>query len=232
MANGHEQRRSIHQRVAIPVGKTVLQGDLSGPESASGIVLFAHGSGSSRHSPRNQYVARVLQEAGLATLLMDLLTVEEESFDAQTATLRFDIELLARRLTEVTWWVVDQKQTAKLPIGFFGASTGAAAALVSAAEIPALISTIVARGGRPDLAGEALRQVVAPTLLIVGGDDRTVLELNRSALAMMPGKKALEIVPSASHLFEEPGALESVAGLARQWFLRYMNRRGEQNQAA
>jgi dienelactone hydrolase len=218
--------------VAIPVGKAVLQGELSVSESACGVVLFAHGSGSSRHSPRNQYVARVLQEAGLATLLMDLLTVEEEAFDAQTAALRFDIELLARRLTEVTWWVVDQKRTAKLPIGFFGASTGAAAALVSAAEIPALVSTIVARGGRPDLAGEALRQVVAPTLLIVGGDDRTVLKLNRSALAMMPGEKALEIVPGASHLFEEPGALESVAGLARQWFLRYLSRRGEQSQAA
>ena len=230
MVNEQEQRRSSLLPVAIPIGRTKLQGDLSVPESALGIVVFAHGSGSSRHSSRNRYVAQVLQQSGFATLLMDLLTAEEEAFDAQTAALRFDIELLARRLTEVTWWVVDQQQTADLRIGYFGASTGAAA-LVSAAELPDLVAAAVSRGGRPDLAGEALRQVVAPTLLIVGGNDRTVLELNRKAFAILPGEKALEIVPGASHLFEEPGALEAVAGLARQWFLRHLSRSGEQSQA-
>jgi dienelactone hydrolase len=231
MTNGQNKR--INSRsVAIPLTEATIQGDLTVPEFAQGIVLFAHGSGSSRHSPRNKYVAQVLQEAGFATLLMDLLTAQEEAIDAQTAALRFDIELLARRLTEVTWWVVDQQQTAKLPIGYFGASTGAAAALVSAAELPDLIAAVVSRGGRPDLAGTALRQVVAPTLLIVGGNDRTVLELNRKAFALLPGEKALEIVPGATHLFEEPGALEAVADLARQWFVRYLSRSGQQSDAA
>src|SRR5579864_5482536 len=230
--NRHDHGRSQTTPVAIPVGKNVLQGDLSVPESARGVVAFAHGSGSGRQSPRNRYVAQVLQEAGLATLLMDLLTADEEAFDAQTAALRFDIQLLAGRLIESTWWLVDQQQTADLPIGYFGASTGAAAALVSAAELPALVSAIVSRGSRPDLAGEALRQVVAPTLLIVGSNDRTVLELNRRALSKLPGETALEIVPGAAHLFEEPGALESVAYLAQQWFRRYLSRGGEQPQAA
>jgi dienelactone hydrolase len=231
MAN--EQNKRINFRsVAIPLTEATIQGDLTVPDFAQGVVLFAHGSGSSRHSPRNKYVAQVLQEAGFATLLMDLLTAQEEAIDAQTAALRFDIELLARRLTEVTWWVIDQQQTANLPIGYFGASTGAAAALVSAAELPDLIAAVVSRGGRPDLAGGALRQVVAPTLLIVGGNDRTVLELNRKAFALLPGEKALEIVPGATHLFEEPGALETVADLARQWFVRYLGRSGQQTEAA
>ncbi len=230
--NGQEQQTRTNSRpVAIPLTEATVQGDLNVPEAARGLVLFAHGSGSSRHSPRNQFVAQVLREAGFATLLMDLLTPEEEVIDARTAALRFDIELLARRLTEVTWWVVDQQQTGNLPIGYFGASTGAAAALVSAAELPDLVAAIVSRGGRPDLAGEALRQVVAPTLLIVGGHDRTVLDLNRRAFAILPGEKALEVIPGATHLFEEPGALESVADLARQWFIRYLGR-SEQNQAA
>jgi dienelactone hydrolase len=231
MANGQNKRINFRS-VAIPLTEATIQGDLTVPDFAQGVVLFAHGSGSSRHSPRNKYVAQILQDAGFATLLMDLLTAQEEAIDAQPAALRFDIELLARRLTEVTWWVVDQQQTANLPIGYFGASTGAAAALVSAAELPDLIAAVVSRGGRPDLAGGALRQVVAPTLLIVGGNDRTVLELNRKAFALLPGEKALEIVPGATHLFEEPGALEAVADLARQWFVRYLSRSGQQSDAA
>ena len=220
------------QAVQIPSNGLTLQGDLTIPESARGIVLFAHGSGSSRLSPRNRYVARELQKAGLATLLMDLLTREEEEIDAHTAALRFDIELLASRLLQATQWVTSQQNTASLRIGYFGASTGAAAALVAAAEIPDLVAAIVSRGGRPDLAGEALRRVLAPTLLIVGGNDWTVLELNRKAFAELPGEKRLEIVPGASHLFEEPGALETVAKLARNWFVLYMSRTTDGTQAA
>jgi dienelactone hydrolase len=163
---------------------------------------------------------------------MDLLTPEEEAFDAQTATLRFDIELLSGRLAEATGWLLDQPQTAQLRIGYFGASTGAAAALVAAAELPVLIAAVVSRGGRPDLAGKALRRVAAPTLLIVGGRDSTVLELNRKAFAELPGEKKLEIVPGATHLFEEPGSLESVAQLARNWFAFYLNRISDRPQTA
>lgn len=218
------QNLSREREVQIPVGRTMLWGDLVVPESASGVVLFAHGSGSSRHSPRNRYVAQVLQQAGLATLLMDLLTPDEDVLDAETAALRFDIELLAGRLVEVTSWLVDQPQTAQLRVGYFGASTGAAAALVAAANRPNSVAAVVSRGGRPDLAGEALRHVVAPTLLIVGGRDPLVLEFNRKALAELSGEKKLEIVPGATHLFEEPGALESVAQLAKSWFVLYLIR--------
>ena len=227
-----EQNPTREKAVRVPVGGTILQADFAVPESACAVVLFAHGSGSSRHSPRNRYVAKVLQGAGLATVLMDLLTPEEEAFDAYTATLRFDIGLLAGRLEDAAGWLVDQPQTAQLPIGYFGASTGAAAALVAAAELPALVKAVVSRGGRPDLAGKALQHVAAPTLLIVGGRDSTVLELNRQAFAALPCEKKLEIVPGATHLFEEPGSLESVAQLAKNWFVYYLSRTSAMPQEA
>ena len=208
--------------VQIPIRGRILQGDLTIPDSARGIILFAHGSGSSRLSPRNRYVARQLENAGLATLLMDLLTREEEKIDAESGALRFDIELLAHRLIESTRWLAERQNTKSLRVGYFGASTGAAAALVAAATIPDLVGAVVSRGGRPDLAGQWLRKVLAPTLLIVGGEDGTVLELNRSALAELRGEKRLEIVPGARHLFEEPGALETVAQLATRWFTRHI----------
>jgi putative phosphoribosyl transferase len=214
------------------MGKATLDGDLVVPDSAQGIVLFAHGSGSSRHSPRNRYVAEVLQRAGLATLLMDLLTTDEEAIDTQTGRLRFDITLLADRLAGATRWMVEQQQLGQLPIGYFGASTGAAAALVAAAEFPELVAAVVSRGGRPDLAGEALRRVLAPTLLIVGGRDLTVLELNRKALKELPATKSLKIVPDATHLFEEPGALEAVAQLAKEWFVLHLGSTRERPHAA
>ncbi len=200
----------------------ILEGDLHIPSGASGIVLFAHGSGSSRHSPRNQFVANMLNEAGLATLLFDLLTADEERKDRYTAQLRFDIRLLSQRVIEATEWLSHQEMTRTLPVGYFGASTGAAAALVAAAALPATVRAIVSRGGRPDLAGQVLTRVQAPTLLIVGGEDTQVIELNRLALALLPGDKRLEIVPGATHLFEEPGALEQVARLACDWFTRYL----------
>jgi putative phosphoribosyl transferase len=232
MHKAQEPTASNKGSVQIPIERAILHGDLTVPDSALGVVLFAHGSGSSRHSPRNRYVAQVLQEAGLATLLMDLLTSDEEAFDAQTAALRFDIEFLGRRLLEATRWLVVRPDTAQLPIGYFGASTGAAAALVAAAELPDLIEAVVSRGGRPDLAGETLRQVVAPTLLIVGSKDPVVLELNRKALAELPGQKKLEMVPGATHLFEEPGALEAVAQLARNWFVLHLGRATDRRRAA
>ncbi len=213
---------TVHEEpVLIPVGP-VLQGDLVVPAGAAGVVLFAHGSGSSRQSPRNRYVARALQHAGLATLLIDLLTLEEEAVDLQTAELRFDIDLLAERLQAAAEWLVTTPLTKNLRIGFFGASTGAAAALVAASRRPDVVGAIVSRGGRPDLAGSALLRVRAPTLLIVGGEDTPVIALNRQALASLRGTKRLDIVPRATHLFEEPGALERVADLANQWFLRYL----------
>jgi putative phosphoribosyl transferase len=192
------------------------------PEQSRGIVLFAHGSGSSRHSPRNRYVARVLNEAKLATLLIDLLTLHEEVIDTRTAHLRFDIDLLAERLVDATDWLTQFPDTKHLPIGYFGASTGAAAALAAAAVRPDVVGAVVSRGGRPDLAGSALPRVRAPTLLIVGGDDGQVIELNRAALAQLCCEKQLVIVPAATHLFEEPGALDEVARLARDWFQRYL----------
>jgi dienelactone hydrolase len=200
----------------------LLEGNLTLPEGARGIVLFAHGSGSSRFSPRNCYVAQQLNREKLATLLVDLLSPEEEAVDLRTARLRFNIGLLAERLVGVTDWLVRQPDTRPLRIGYFGASTGAAAALVAAAERPQIVRAIVSRGGRPDLAGPALARVEAPTLLIVGGDDTPVIELNRAALAQLRCEKRLVIVPGATHLFEEPGALDEVARLAREWFQQYL----------
>ncbi|MDE3196933.1 MAG: dienelactone hydrolase family protein [Acidobacteriota bacterium] len=205
--------------VTIPPG---LAGDLTVPPGARGIVLFAHGSGSSRLSPRNRYVATVLQQAGLATLLLDLLTPQEERIDHVTGQLRFDIRLLAERLLGATDWLQSQSDTRNLRIGYFGASTGAAAALVAAASRTALIDAVVSRGGRPDLAGAALARVKAPALFIIGGDDDVVIKLNRRALAELPGEKTIEIIPGASHLFEEPGTLEQVAGLAAKWFQSHL----------
>jgi putative phosphoribosyl transferase len=198
-------------------GEAALEGELAVPQGARAIVLFAHGTGSSRHSPRNRRVAETLEEAGLGTLLIDLLSEEEDRLDQTTGTLRFDIDLLAERLLSATDWVAADEEAASLRRGYFGASTGAAAALVAAAERPET-GAVVSRGGRPDLAGDALPRVRAPTLLIVGGEDTHVLELNREALERLGGEKALEVVPGATHLFEEPGALDEVARLARDWF--------------
>jgi dienelactone hydrolase len=208
--------------VSVMAGSVTLEGNLGVPKGAKGVVLFAHGSGSSRHSPRNRYVAQVLREGGLATLLIDLLTVEEEAIDLQTRRLRFDIDLLATRLVGTTDWLLQNLSTRNLRIGYFGASTGAAAALVASVERSEAVSAIVSRGGRPDLAGSILSRVTAPTLLIVGGYDYPVIEMNQSALAQLRTEKQLEIVPRATHLFEESGALEQVAQLASQWFERYL----------
>jgi putative phosphoribosyl transferase len=199
-----------------------LEGTLDLPNEAPGIVLFAHGSGSSRHSPRNRYVAGVLQSKGMATLLFDLLTSDEDYFDQRTAQLRFDIPLLAKRLSGATRWVMRQPETQALPVGYFGASTGAAAALVAAAQLPGAVAAVVSRGGRPDLAGEALGSVLAPTLLIVGGNDEAVIELNREALSKLRcSPKKLVLIPGATHLFEEPGTLEEVARIAAEWFTHH-----------
>ena len=208
--------------VSIPVNGAKLQGNLNVPPGARGLVLFAHGSGSSRRSPRNRYVASVLREGGLATLLMDLLTAEEEAIDLRTRQLRFDIDLLAERLVAATDWLRLNPDTRDLKLGYFGASTGAGAALVAAARRPDVIGAVVSRGGRPDLAGEALSAVRAPTLLIVGGDDLPVIGMNRQALSALRFEKELEIVPGATHLFEEPGTLEQVAHSARAWFERHL----------
>ncbi|RKH51112.1 alpha/beta hydrolase [Corallococcus sp. AB049A] len=199
-----------------------LEGTLSVPESVSGVVLFAHGSGSSRFSPRNRYVARVLQQVGLATLLMDLLTQDEEEAERWTRHLRFDIELLARRLVGATRWLAQLPALGSQPLGLMGSSTGAGAALVAAGRMPEAFQAVVSRGGRPDLAGALLPAVRAPTLLIVGGDDTQVIALNRQALEALRTEKRLEIVPGATHLFEEPGTLEQAAGLARNWFLQHL----------
>ncbi|MDT8388102.1 MAG: alpha/beta family hydrolase [Thiogranum sp.] len=211
--------------IEIPAGKAILQGDLVIPAAATGIVVFAHGSGSSRFSPRNRWMARQLSQSGLATLLFDLLTAEEQVIDEQTRELRFDIPLLSDRLGEAVDWVSGQTTTRHLAIGLFGASTGAAAALNAAADRPQVVRAVVSRGGRPDLAMNNLPRVQAPTLLIVGGLDHAVIEMNREAAAQLYGECRLEIVPGATHLFEEPGKLEEVAELARNWFGRYL---GEQ----
>jgi putative phosphoribosyl transferase len=208
--------------VRIPVGPATLDGNLTIVDRATGLVLFVHGSGSSRHSPRNQFVARTLNNAGLATLLFDLLTPEEELVDMRTAELRFDIGLLAERLVHATKWASEQAQTRDLRVGYFGSSTGGGAALVAAAELPNHVDAVVSRGGRPDLAGDALPKVKAPTLLIVGSEDRVVIDLNEEARAQMRCQVKIDIVPGASHLFEEPGALEQVAKLASNWFTRYL----------
>jgi len=210
--------------VALEVDTVSLNGDLVVPSRAHGIVVFAHGSGSGRSSPRNRYVAGVLQAGGLATLLFDLLTPEEERVDLRTRHLRFDIELLADRLVGATDPLLQQEGVADLPLGYFGASTGAAAALIAATRRPAQVAAVVSRGGRPDLAGSVLPEVRAPTLLIVGGLDHAVIEMNRDALARLTCEKELEIVEGATHLFEEPGTLERVAALATDWFARHLTR--------
>jgi len=220
--NHPETHALEEQLVRVPSGPATLEGNLTLPEEVRAVVLFAHGSGSSRHSPRNRHVARLLNETKLATLLIDLLTVDEELIDMRTAQLRFDIELLAERLVDATNWLAQFPDTGHLRIGYFGASTGAAAALVAAAVRPDGVGAVVSRGGRPDLAGAALPHVRAPTLLIVGGNDGQVIELNRTALAQLRCEKRLVIVPGATHLFEEPGALEEVARLARDWFERHL----------
>ncbi|HUA22326.1 MAG TPA: dienelactone hydrolase family protein [Bryobacteraceae bacterium] len=208
-----------HQPVSVQIEQVELEGYLSVPTAASGVVLFAHGSGSSRHSPRNRYVADLLNESGLATLLIDLLTADEQEVDRQTAQLRFDIPFLAKRLVKISEWLKQHPEIPGLKLGHFGASTGAGGALLAAAAAPELVQSVVSRGGRPDLAGAALPRVQAPTLLIVGGDDHVVLEMNREAMARMRCRKELRIVPGASHLFEEPGTLKKAATLARDWFL-------------
>jgi pimeloyl-ACP methyl ester carboxylesterase len=208
--------------VEIPADGVRLAGDLVVAPDARGVVVFAHGSGSGRFSPRNRAVAGALVGAGLATLLTDLLTAEEEAVDLRTRHLRFDIGLLGRRVVATVDWLGSDPMAGRLAVGCFGASTGAAAALIAAAERPARVGAVVSRGGRPDLAGEALRRVTAPTLLIVGGNDVEVLRLNQQALAALAGEARLEIVPGAGHLFEEPGALERVAVLARDWFLMHL----------
>ncbi|HVA95783.1 MAG TPA: alpha/beta hydrolase [Candidatus Dormibacteraeota bacterium] len=214
-----KERAGIERDVLIEFGKVKLEATLNRPEMASGIVLFAHGSGSSRFSPRNRYVAGVFQSHGIATLLLDLLTADEETIDQRTSQLRFNIPLLAKRLAGATSWTLHQPDLRGLEVGYFGASTGAAAALLAAARIPGQIAAVVSRGGRPDLAGESLGSVQAPTLLIVGGNDRPVIELNQQALAELHCmEKKLVIIPGATHLFEEPGKLEEVAAVAAEWF--------------
>jgi putative phosphoribosyl transferase len=214
-------------QVRVPVGDAALDGDLVVPDGAAGIVLFAHGSGSSRHSRRNRMVAEKLNGQGFGTLLVDLLTAEEEEVDRVTAEPRFDIDLLAGRLIGATDWLREQPTTSSLGIGLFGASTGAAGALVAAAERPGEVGAVVSRGGRPDLAGDALPRVRAPTLLIVGGRDPVVLELNRQAQERLHTENQLVVVPGATHLFEEPGALEVVSSLAAEWFSRYLRSEGD-----
>jgi putative phosphoribosyl transferase len=209
----------------IPAGEVTLAGDLEIPKNARGLVLFAHGSGSSRRSPRNQAVAEVLRDANLATLLFDLLTPEEEVEDAYSGHLRFDIGLLSRRLVQVTQEIADDSRSHSLGIGYFGASTGGAAALRAAAALSSTIGAVVSRGGRPDLAGEALEYVKAPTLLIVGECDEEVLRLNESAYEKLQCEKSLAVVPHATHLFQEPGTLEEVASLAAEWFRKHLRTR-------
>jgi dienelactone hydrolase len=208
--------------VDVRVDNFTLEGTLALPRGAQGLVLFAHGSGSSRHSPRNRFVASMLREGGLATLLLDLLTPAEEAIDQRSGDYRFDVSLLAGRLTGAAEWLSVFPETRRLRLGYFGASTGAAAALLAAADRPELVSAIVSRGGRPDLAGPALGRVQAPTLLLVGAEDGVVIDLNREALKALPAGKRLDLIPNATHLFEEPGALELVAQRAREWFEQYL----------
>jgi putative phosphoribosyl transferase len=211
--------------VRVPVGEITLSADIHVPDRAHGVVLFAHGSGSSRHSPRNRHVADVLNRGSIGTILTDLLTEEEEAIDIHTAELRFDIPLLGQRVAAITDWIIQQPIFKNLGLGYFGASTGAAAALVAAAEHADIVRAVVSRGGRPDLAGSALPRVLAPVLFIVGENDPVVLDLNRAAMARLPHqtKQKLEIVPGATHLFEEPGTLDHVAVLARDWFRKYLS---------
>ena len=210
----------VERTVTVPAGNVSLEGTLGVPADPLGVVLFAHGSGSSRFSARNRFVARVLRDAGLATLLLDLLSADEDAADSVTKQHRFDIGMLADRLVETIDWLSENPDTSDVPVGLFGASTGGGAALVAAAERPARVFAVVSRGGRPDLAGDALPDVTAPTLLIVGGRDGGVIDLNERARDNMRAEVRLEIVPGATHLFEEPGALERVAALARDWFVQ------------
>ena len=226
------QTNGIENEVLIDAGKVELEGTLGLPQAASGIVLFAHGSGSSRHSPRNRYVAQALQSQRIGTLLFDLLTREEESIDEFSGEIRFDIPYLAKRLMDATRWLVQRPDMQRIKLGYFGASTGAAAALVAAAAMHDVIAAVVSRGGRPDLAGDALSFVRAPTLLIVGGDDEPVIGMNREALARLRCNKELVIVPGATHLFEEPGTLEEVARLAADWFIQYLAVTGKRSARA
>jgi putative phosphoribosyl transferase len=212
----------LETSVRIPVAGVVLDGDLGMPDGATGVVLFAHGSGSSRHSPRNRMVAASLQAAGYGTLLMDLLTAEEDQVDSRTRQFRFDIERLASRLTGAIRWLRDRADTGTLPVALFGASTGAAGALRAAAEVPDHVQLVISRGGRPDLAGDALDRIRTPTMLIVGGRDPQVLDLNKAAAARLKGPVELVVVPGATHLFEEPGALDRVVELALDALNRHM----------
>jgi dienelactone hydrolase len=209
--------------IRIPAGTAIMSGDLTVPSNSIGLVLFAHGSGSSQHSPRNQFVARTLNVGGLGTLLFDLLTPEEEAVDIYTREHRFNIGLLAKRLVHATKWARQHEVTRDLALGYFGSSTGGAAALVAAAELSQDVGAVVSRGGRPDLAGDALTKVQAPTLLIIGGNDDAVIELNEIAADRMRCETKLEIIPGATHLFEEPGALDEVANIARDWFVHHLH---------
>lgn len=223
-------KMALERSVRIDIGSAAnltLDGDLTVPQDAAGVVVFAHGSGSSRHSRRNRAVADHLQHCGFATLLLDLLTPQEELVDVRTGELRFDVELLAARLAGAAEWVRAEPDLAGVPLGYFGASTGAAAAVIAAAEHPEHVGAVVSRGGRPDLAGPRLPLVRCPTLLIVGGADHLVLELNRQALQQLRVESALEIVPGATHLFEEPGALDVVADLATRWFVMHLTPAGQ-----
>ncbi len=222
MTASYPASTASHSTVTIPSGFVDLEGELILPDYASGVVVFAHGSGSSRHSPRNQYVAEVIREAGIGTLLLDLLTLKEEQQDAITGALRFDTDLLGQRLIGVTRWLEKQPATHGLKVGYFGASTGAAAALLAAAELGDQVAAIVSRGGRPDLAGNALQLVCSPTLLIVGGYDEMVICLNNEAYDKMRCVKEIRIIPGATHLFEEPGKLGAVAQLSTDWFIKYL----------
>lgn len=218
-----EEPSGAGRTVEIPTGATRLSGELIIPDGAVGVVLFAHGSGSSRHSPRNRYVARMLCDARIGTLLFDLLSPDEEAVDAATGELRFDIGLLAERLEDATRWLKEQPDAVRLPVGYFGASTGGGAALVAAATLGDQVRAVVSRGGRPDLAGDALGAVRAATLLLVGGLDGPVIRMNQEAFAKLSCTKELTIVPNATHLFEEPGTLEAVAQHAAAWFRRHLH---------
>jgi predicted alpha/beta-hydrolase family hydrolase len=216
-------KEAINREVRISVGDRILEGEISVPKTAPGIVLFAHGSGSSRHSPSNQFVAKLISEAGVGTLLFDLLTREEEAVDLVTRHLRFDIDLLPRRLIEARNWLTQQDDLRDLRVGYFGSSTGGGAAPVASAELGERVGAVVSRGGRPDLAGTALRRVVSPTLLIVGELDEVVIRLNLLAFEQLQCRKDLKIIPGATHLFEEPGTLEEVARLAAQSFQEHLS---------
>jgi len=222
MGNQSSDDGDVGNLIHVSVDSTTVEGNLSVPEGAEGIVLFAHGTGSSRHSPRNNFVAEKLRDGGLATLLIDLLTSEEKEIDRRTRRIRFDIDRLAERVVGAMEWLAGQSETEDLGIGLFGSSTGAAAALIAATKRPSLASAVVSRGGRVDMAEPILDEVTAPTLFIVGGKDRQVLDLNRQALAKLETEKQLEVIPGAGHLFEEPGALDAVARLAREWFQRHL----------